>query len=307
MDKFYIWVLLLCIGIGGVLSCDQVRPSESDSTLARVGNKYLTIQQAKEKIPDFVYRQDSLSALNRYREEWIQSQVLLQEAERLGLSQQTEIQEKIRKAREEVLREALKDYVTASSQDEITITDEEARAYYQANKEQFVLNEEFVQFRHIRTNTLKEARAARRDLRQGVPWPEVARTYAIDPETAIHESNQYWPISMALNDIEIMNRYLNVIGQSERSPIQRVNGVYHFVQLVDSRAEGEHPDLNWLIGQIKEWMVLNRQHRSFSSYVKNLYLKAKSNNEVESYNVLPAKSNQKSTTEDTLESISTDE
>jgi hypothetical protein len=307
MDYLRLRLLLLCIGMGALLSCSRMSPSGSDETLARVGNEYLTVQEAKEKIPEYVFEQDSINALTRYRDEWIQSQVLLQEADRLGLSQQAEIQRKLRKARDEVLKQALKDYVTSSNQDNITITDEEARTYYQANKEQFVLNEEFVQFRHVRTKTHEQARQAREDLRRGIPWPQVAREYAIDPEQAIHKSNQYWPISMALNEIEIMNRYLNVIGQNERSPIQRVNGVYHFVQLIDRRSEGEHPDLDWLIEQIKEWMVLNRQRRSFSSYVKNLYLKAKSNNEVETYNVLPTNSNQKTNIADSLESFSTDE
>jgi cytolysin (calcineurin-like family phosphatase) len=265
------------------------------------------VEQAIDDIPETVLSEDSVEALTQYRDNWIRQQLLVQEAKRLGLEQKPEIQQKIDRARQEILRQALKDYVLASKEQDMQISDEEARTYYQANKEQFVLEEDFVKFRHMRTNTIKEARNARQDLLDGVPWPEVARTYAINPSTVISESDQYWPVSMAAQDIDIMNRYLTVIGQSEISPIQRVNGIYHFVQLMDTRSEGDHPNLEWLIEQIKDWMTLNNRQRNFSSFVKNLYLKAESNNEVETFNVLPTKPNQNSTLDDTLENNSTNE
>lgn len=300
-------VLIVLVVVLLAMSCKQSTPDKSEEILAKVGNKYLTVQQARAAIPNFILAEDSVNALYKYREEWVQQQLLLQEANRLGLAQKKEVQQKLQKAREEVLREALKDYIIGSQNKDLKISDAEARSYYQAHKEQFTLAEEFVKFRYMRTKTLKAARAARHDLLDGVPWPEVSRTYSLNPEVAINESEQYWPISMALKNIDIMNRYLNIIGQNEISPIQRVNGDYHFVQLMDTRSQGEQPDLEWLIEQIKDWIILNKRRRSFSSYIKNLYLKAKSNNEVETFNVLPMKPNQKSTIEDTLKSSSTNE
>lgn len=309
MDNRFFDISITCCLLAVLFfsSCQQSTDKKTENVLARVGNNYLTIQQATADIPDFVLDEDSVNALYRYREDWIRQQLLLHEANRLGLNQKKEIQEKLQKARQEVLREALKDYVIQTSENEIQITDDEARSYYQANKDKFELNEDFIQFRHMKTEDIRAARAARQDLLDGVPWPEVARQYAINPEVAINESKQYWPISMAAQGVDIMHRYLTVIGQSEISPIQRVGGVYHFVQLMDKRSEGEQPDLDWLIEQIKDWMILNKRRRNFSSYVKNLYLKAKTNNEVETFNVLPSKSNPKTTTEDTLESNSANE
>ena len=304
----YKFSLLTILGIIlSLASCQQKTQQNADNALARVGNEYLRVEQAIDDIPKAVLSEDSVEALTQYRDNWIRQQLLVQEAKRLGLEQKSEIQQKIDRAREEILRQALKDYVLASSEKDVQISDEEARTYYQANKEQFVLEEDFVKFRHMRTKTIKEARNARQDLLDGVPWPEVARTYAINPSTVISESDQYWPISMAAQDIDIMNRYLTVIGQSEISPIQRVNGIYHFVQLMDTRSEGDHPNLEWLIEQIKDWMTLNNRQRNFSSFVKNLYLKAESNNEVETFNVLPTKPNRKTTLDDTLENNSTNE
>ena len=58
------------------------------------------------------------------------------------------------------------------------------------------------------------------------------------------------------------------------------------VQLLDERAKGDHPDLEWLIDQIKEWLILEKRRRVFNTYVKNLYLQAQANNEIETFDVL---------------------
>lgn len=308
MFKTSHFTIILLLGMTLAFSaCNSSPKSDANNVLARVGKEYLTIQNAANAIPDFVTKRDSIGALKRYRDEWVQDQILLQEAYRLGLDQKEEVRDKLEKARKEILQQALKTYIIGSLEGDEAISDQEARSYYQTHKDKFALNEKFVRFRHMRTGTSADARAAKRDLLYAVPWPEVARKYAIHPKAVIQDSKQYWPLSMAANNVDIMNRYLHIIGHMEISPIQRVDGVYHFVQLIDERAKGEHPDLEWLIGQIKDWMLLNKRSRYFKSYVQNLYLKAQSNNEVETFNVLPANPNPKSTVSDTLEITSTDE
>lgn len=300
----YLYLLFLAVFI---ISCSDTESVEGDQVLARVGNERLTLDDARNQIPGFVFNEDSVVALTQYRDEWIQKKVLLQEADRINLAQQRSIQEKMQNAHQEVLVEGLKDYVIKDYEEDLQVSDEEARSYYQANKNQFILNEEFVRFRHVETEDMVSARAAKRELMQGIEWPEVARKYSIDPETKIRQSEQYWPISMALADYNILNHYLSLIGNTEISQIERINGNYHFVQLRDTRAEGEHPELDWLIEQIKDWLLLRKKKRHFSSYVKNLYLKAQSNNEVEIFNILPETDNQNSVINDTLQTNSTNE
>lgn len=288
-------------------ACSSPGTGNEVKRLARVGNEYLTLEEARKQIPDFMLQQDSVGALKTYRETWIEKRLMLQEAERLQLRQNSEVRKKIQQAQQDVLTQALKEAVISDYEEELEVTDQEARNYYQAHKDQFVLNERFVKFRHLVAKDIESARAAKRELMQAVPWPEVARNYSLNAEAKIKESEQYWPISMAASNINIMNRYLKIIGQSEISPIQRVDGNYHFVQLIESRAKGEHPDLEWLMEQIKDWLVLDKRRRHFSSYVKNLYLKAQSNNEVDTYNVLITNNKNQPSSADTLQNNETNE
>lgn len=285
-SKFILLLSLAVVGFGA--GCQQSQQTPSENRLAKVGTEILTIEEATSQIPDHILAQDSLSSLQQYRQDWIQRQLILQEANRLGIQQNADVQKRLQRLREEVLIQGLKDYVMGNFDNNLTITDEDARNYYQAHKDQLVLDEKYVRFRHLVAGTHQAAQSARQDIMGGIEWPEVARKYAQNAEAAIQESEKFWPISMALADNEIMNTMIQRIGITEISPIRRVNGNYHFVQLMETRAAGGHPDLDWLMSQIKEWLLLERRRRHFNSYVKNLYLKAQSNNEIDTYNVLEA-------------------
>lgn len=283
-------------------SCSGPGGEPGDRHLARVGDDILTVDQARERIPAEMLTSDSLRALQTYRDEWIRSRLLLQEADRLRLDRNPEVARKLQQARDEVLKEALKDAITEQFDRSSEVTEEEAQNYFQTYKDQFILNERYVRFRHVIAPTAEDAQAAKRELLRGTPWPEVARRYAMQAGVAISESEQFWPISMAAGEYDRMNRFLNLIGQMEISPIEQIDRNWHFVQLIDSRAEGEHPDLEWLIGQIREWLLQEKRRRHFSSYVKNLYLKAESNDEIDTYSILPTNPNANTDPVDTLES-----
>lgn len=287
-------------------ACNSHYSEKQSKNLARVGNQYLTIDQAKQAIPASVFQEDSAYALEQYRQQWIEEQLLLREANKVGIGDQRTVQAKIQNAREEILREALQTYVISTEVDS-SITDQEVQNYFNAHKKHFILQEPYVQFRHLQTPSITDARAAKQALRDSVSWEKVARQYGVDSTWVVKESKRFYPLSMALADIDIMQSYLGFMNVNDISAIQRVNGLYHFVQLTGKREEGSHPDLEWLADDIKNQLLLDKRQRKFKSFLKNLYLKAESDNEIESYNVLPTQTNPKNSTQDTLESNSTDE
>lgn len=280
----YIIPLLLVLLLS---SCVQQEVPDNSKKLARVGDQFLTIDEAKSQIPRFIFNQDSAAALASYRKEWINRQVLLQEAERLGIEEKPEVQKKLRHMRENVLTQSLKDIVLGEYEKDLEITKKEAQNYYEVHKKQFVLNERYVRFRHLVTANLGASRQAKADLMRGKSWKQVVSEYGLRKEQSLQRSTQFWPISVALKDLPPMHQYLKIIGTTEISPIRLIDGQYHFVQLMEERAKGEHPDLDWLLDQIQDWLRLEKRRKHFSSYVKNLYLKAEANNEIESFNVLP--------------------
>ena len=270
-----------------VLSGTCTRKSDlTEPALARVGSAVLTVSEARNSIPGQVFKQDSIGAFIKFRDDWIEQQIILQDAYRLRLHRQAKVINQLDRIKEDYLTKIAKDYILAEMSGKLVVTDDEARAYYQNNKDSFLLEERYVKYRHLISSSLINAQRARRDLLRGIEWKEVVDQFSVNPELALRESERFWPESLAVADVSILNRYLKVIGILEISIIEKVGEQYHFVQLLEKRAKGDHPDLEWLIGQIKEWLLLEKKRRQFNTYVKNLYLQAQVNNEIETFNVL---------------------
>lgn len=278
---------LLPIILSFLLASACSRSEQSDVVLlAQVGEHTLTLEDAHKDIPAHLFQSDSINAIIQYRDDWVRRQLILNEAERLNFSERESVKARLQRMREEFIIQAVQDFIIAEMQQEVTVTEEEARNYYQENKEKFVLDERYVRYRHLIAKTRSDAEKATNDLHYGRSWEEVAAKYSLYPDLKIRESERFWPASVAGGDIEMLNRYLQLIGPSEISPIHYSGGFYHFVQLLEEKPKGEHPDLDWLIEEIKHWLVLEKRKRAFNTYVKNLYLQGQANNEIKVFNIL---------------------
>ncbi|MEX2602507.1 MAG: peptidyl-prolyl cis-trans isomerase [Balneolaceae bacterium] len=274
--------LILCLVIAGCSDRDVNRESE---VLARVGDQVLTLEQALSEIPKSVLQQDTLQAMENYQSSWIDRQILLQEALRIGLDENPELQRRFERLRSQLLENALREMLFSQSDADTDVTREEAQAYYETHKDRFVLNERHVKFRHLTTRTRTDAENARQALLRGISWPDVTEQYSINPGLQLRQSEHFFPVSMAAADIPVMNQYMDRIGIMEITPIHQHGNGFHFVQLTERMEEGDHPDLDWLISQIVEWLKMEKKQRLFNSYIRNLYLQADANNEIEQVNV----------------------
>lgn len=266
-------------------SCTSPGTGSGDQLIAEVNGNKLTLNDIRQDVPVYIYEQDSIAAIREYRKNWVNRQVLLQEAQRLGLERNADVRKKLRRAEEEVLTTALIDLVQQEIRKE-GVSRQEAQKFYENYRDQFILKERHVRYRHVITETMNSAQNARNALMRGVPWEEVARRYTVNAEEAIQNSTKFWPISSAAVDHGSMHQYLQVIGVTEISPVSVENGQFNFVQLRENRNEGEHPDLEWVLDQIEEWLLVEKQRRNAGAYERNLFLKAESNNEIKLYDVL---------------------
>lgn len=277
-------LLLLMMLIG---SCEQSERPAEQNVIARVDDATLTLEEAKRNLPSLI---DDVTAdkeqeyLEKYRKRWISMQLLAQEAQRIKLNEQPEVSSKIKKVTNEILAQSLRDY-WLNQTDTISVSREAAQTYYEANKEQFVLKERYVRFRHIQTATLTDNRKAKSDLLRGIPFNQVVEEYALDPIQTISNSKQFWPISVAVANYDALNRYLQIIGIEEISPIRRLGGRYHFVQLMEQKAKGEHPDIEWVLKRIQNWLEIEKRKKILSTLEQKIYLKAKVSNEIEEFEV----------------------
>lgn len=271
----------LCI----ISACERLQSGQQSEVLAAVNGSVLTLENAMESIPDFYLEQDTVLALIQYRDQWIENQIAADHALELGIDETESYRRELMKLENDLLTSRLRETILSENRDELVVSDEEAQQYYQNNRDQFLINERYVRFRHITTRSRSDAENANRDLMNGIDWNDVVENYSIDPDYQKEFSEQYWPESMVLADYPQLREFLSIIGITERSPITYENGNFHLIQLTDEITEGEYPDLNWLIPQIKEWLAVEKSRRLVNGYLRNLYLQAESNNEIESSDV----------------------
>ncbi|MBP3193718.1 peptidyl-prolyl cis-trans isomerase [Natronogracilivirga saccharolytica] len=276
-------ILVATIVLFLISSCERV-DHEDGIVLAELGDRVLLLDEVKDNVSPEFFESDSLAAINRYRNDWLNRQLKVKEAGRLGLDQHDEVQKRIQEAKESILIDAFHEavYLEVSSD---PVTRSEAQEYYESNREKFVLAERHVRFRHLIAPTLSDARNARNALQRGQSWRDIAEQYAVNPQQAIRISRQYFPLSSAARQYEEINDFLQVIGVSEISPIRRIDDHYHFVQLMDSREAGDHPQMEWIIDQITEWLMLEQRRKKLRAMEQNLFLQAQANNELRIYDV----------------------
>jgi hypothetical protein len=285
--KYIGFILLPILMIG----CSQGNRHKNNIYLARVGSSYLTLRKAKSQIPGYVYKRDSIKALKRYRSDWIKQQLQLNEAKRLHLAQQEKVQKRLAETRKEVLLNALKKKITDKNKKRTSVSDSEVLHYFHQHQKKFVLNERFVKFRHVATHNFSEALKAHRELKDDSSWVAVARHFSLNPEEKIQKSTKFWPVSALFHNLPPMKKYISRLDSGQFSPIKRYKGIYHFVQVVDIRKKRDTADPQWFNAQLKEWLVVDKQHKYYQSYIKKLYFKARNNNEIHLFHVSASKNN----------------
>jgi hypothetical protein len=205
--------------------------------------------------------------------------LLYQEALRMGLDKNPAVQSKIHDFTRDILTQSLLDHMVSQSR-EIQVSQQEAIAYYEMHKDQFKLEEPHIRFRHLVTSTYEEAENARQDLMRGISWENVTERYALNKQDALRDAGILHPQSQALQNAQPLDQFIRRMGINEISPIQRIGGRYHFVQLIERKSEGELPDLNWVIGQIEDWLLLDKRRRLVTTYEQQVVRRAQANKEI---------------------------
>lgn len=197
------------------------------------------------------------------RQELIDREILVQEAERRGLSRKNDIQFQISNARQEVLINALvQDQLTKSP-----ITDAEVKAEYD-RLTQGNAGKEF-RARHILVETENEAKAVIEQLKKGGKFEEIAKKQSKDPGSAAQGGDLDWadvnsfvePFSKAVAGLEK--------GKLTEAPIQTQFG-WHVIRLDDVRT-AQPPAFDQVKDQIME--VLRR--KKLQDFQQQLKAKAK--------------------------------
>jgi parvulin-like peptidyl-prolyl isomerase len=157
--------------------------------------------------------------------------------------------------------------IELSLEDDVQVTDEEVQAFYDDNKEDFVLNEDLVHAYHILAKTREEANAIRRRLRKGESFEDVSKDVRTDYADAAAWDLGYFSRDEVIP--EISKVIFNMPSGALSLPIKSDYG-YHIVKLIDKQKRGDYNKLENVQVEIKLKLEAIKKRERFQRFLSDL-------------------------------------
>ena len=144
--KPFLCLLFLCLCL---TSCDFFKTTDNRKPIAKVNDSYLYKEDVQDVVPEGASTTDSILMVNAYINRWAR-QLLLMEGALVNLSEdkQNEFSKLVEQYKNDLYTKAYLERLVKKNID--TLVDEnEARVFYEANKESYKLNDDLLQFRYV--------------------------------------------------------------------------------------------------------------------------------------------------------------
>lgn len=141
MNKFAFLFLVFLLLFG---SCKHAGFTNTETLLARVHDSYLYASNLEGLVPAGVSASDSLAICRNYVDNWIKSQLILSHAEKNLTEPQKDFTRQLEDYRKSLIIYKYESELIRQSLDTV-ISDDEIEKYYQANQQNYKLNDNIVQ------------------------------------------------------------------------------------------------------------------------------------------------------------------
>lgn len=261
-----LWLLSLFFLLFWALSCEKAE-SPKGNELARVNDRVITLEEFNQEMEELPTYLKPMMVTSGARKEFLQNvinrEILLQQGRKKGLDKDKEILAKTERFRKGLIIEALLVQLLKGKDE---VTDEEVEAYYQENKEKFLVGER-VRVRHILVKTLLEANEIKKRLNQGEDFIALAKRYSISPSRKRGGDLGYIERGKVGPEFEKAAFALKEPG--ELSGIVKTSFGHHIIRLED-RKEPYQRTLPQAKEEIKSFLQEKKRGEIITAYLEEL-------------------------------------
>ncbi|MEZ4701343.1 MAG: peptidyl-prolyl cis-trans isomerase [Rhodothermales bacterium] len=266
--SFLFTLLLLFVSAG--CKKEEVVPDFA----VRVGSNYLSVDELNASLKTLVTGLDSVEARKQIIEQWVTRELIAQEAIRKGLQNDEEVLRLVAENERSVLVSALLSRFYLEEDNEPSESDIEA--YYAQHAEQFLLKEDYLRVRYLTTATESEANRARDRLRDATAagtadslWNSIAREFAQDFDGSTRLNLNFFPQSR-LFPTAVLREWTQRLNDGQIAPVLNEGGRYHVLQVVERRAAGTTPRMEWIEDDLKERLIIDARKQMVARQVQRL-------------------------------------
>jgi len=261
-------------------SCSFFTSDRDEPAAARVGNNYLYLSDVASRIPESISPRDSLSMAKNIINQWVQKQMLINQAKENIPENSAELQQKVENYRNELLVHQYESQLIKQKAD-TGISHKEIEEYYNKNKENFILEREILKINYIVLPlNYDNTQEAREVFFNAGNTPEI--------ESYCKENNlDYFlePIWIYFEDAakSLPLRVTSVSGIKYSTTELTDDEFRYLLQINGTRAAGEIKPLEFVSSGIKN-ILLNRRRLEFLKKMReDLVNTGFENNEIEVY------------------------
>lgn len=267
--------------------CEYFQKSTDDrKVIVRVNDSYLYEEDINKLINENTSPEDSAVIVSNYITRWATQQLLIDRAElNLPESKQKEFNELVNNYRNELYTNAYTEALVSRDID-TSLTEEEISEYYEANKENFRLNEDLVKLRYI--NLPKNANNIEAIKKRFVRFNEKDRKALSDMAIQFKNysmNDSVWvktkSVYSKIGPLSVGNRD-ELLKKSNFMELQDSLNVY-LVYVNDVLARNDQAPLEYAKPTIREILLNKRKQNLIKELEKDITKDAIKNNEFEIY------------------------
>ncbi len=239
--------LIIClIGMGGC------KGGQVDSVVAQVGNRYLTKEALERRIPSPFAGTISLEEKQRLVENWIEEELLYQEALRQKLDQDPELSDRIDRAVRQLLASEL---IARAHARDAEVPEDEILNYYEEHQADFERDQLELRVRHLVVKDKNAMNRAWDRLQKGAFFEQVTREVSIDQSATDGGDLGYFTEDMVTSSFWAACREAKL---RHRLRTHTELG-YHIIEVMDRNEAGSIRDLVDVRGEIQQRILTERR------------------------------------------------
>ena len=233
-----------------------------ETILASFGEQTITLgefNQVWEQVPEeYKLQLDKSMVLDQM----ISEKLLIQEAKDMGLEEDKDILEQIKKMTEQILAQAL---IEREILDKISVNDEEVLDYYEQNKDSFTEKEQ-VHLYNILLETEEEAQNVLEQLKAGEDFSEIAIEKSSGPSAAQGGDLDYVAKGTIIPEIE---EVIFALELEELSEVVKTDFGFHILKITEKKAETVKT-LEEVREEIVQTLLPEKQKEAFDNLLEEL-------------------------------------
>lgn len=271
----------LLIVTGFLTACQN---TEKNRPVARVYDKYLYESDLQNIFLSNVSKEDSTLIAKAYIDKWIQTQLLLKQAENNLNDRDKNVARQLEDYRASLLIHKFEQEYINQKLDTL-VKESEVEQYYYSNKQNFVLTEPIVKALFIKLRKEAPQTPKIREIYRSTRQEDIQLLDNLAYQAAIYYdffNDQWVPFSVIIKQLPYSVGDYNQVFAKQFLEMEDGSFIY-LVALRDIKEQGEIAPLDYIVNDIKQLIVNSRKQDLIDQLERNLIVKAKDERNFEIY------------------------